>query len=290
MLVMAELTPPAEYEIVIEPTHGFLDVGWRELWDYRDLLVLLIQRDFISRYKQTALGPLWFVLQPLLTTLVFVFFSRLGGLPTDGVPRPLFYLAGLLGWNYFSQSITAAGSVYVTNASLFGKVWFPRLIVPLATVLSNLVAFAFQLIPFVLFYVYYVWIAHSAPLVQTDWRLLLIPLPVLQLIVLSLGVSLWMSAATAKYRDLVHLNQYLIQLWLFATPVLYPMSFAHGPLAWVFRLNPVSAPVEALRLCLLGRGALSASDLVISAGLTVVLLGSGLILYRRAERTAIDVV
>ena len=285
---MAEVAAQPEYEVVIEPTHGWLDVRYRDLWEYRDLLLLMVQRDFISRYKQTALGPLWFILQPVLTTLVFaIVFGRVAGIPTSGIPGPLFYLCGLLGWSYFSQNVTTAGATFVNNAHLFGKVWFPRLIVPISTVVSNLVAFALQLIPFAAFFIYYKWIAGAD--VQPDWRILLTPLPLLQLAALSLGVSLWISASTAKYRDLVHLTQYIVQLWLFASPIIYPMDRAQGALAWILRLNPVSVPIEAFRVCLLGRGHLEPLDVGISVAMTVFLLLSGIALFRRAERTAIDV-
>ena len=287
---MAELIAPPEYEIVIEPTHGWIDLRTRELWEYRDLLLLMVQRDFISRYKQTALGPLWFLLQPVLTTIVFaMIFGRVAGIPTDGIPGPLFYLCGLLGWSYFSQNVTTAGATFVNNAHLFGKVWFPRLIVPISTVISNLVAFALQLIPFAAFFIYYKWFSGAGANVQPDWHLILTPLPLIQLAALSLGVSLWISASTAKYRDLVHLMQYIIQLWLFATPIIYPMDRAHGAVAWVLRLNPVSVPIEAFRVCLLGRGHLTPLDVAISVGMTIFLLLSGIALFRRAERTAIDV-
>jgi len=287
---MATVSAPTEYEIVLEPTHGWLDVRAHELWEYRDLLLLMVQRDFISRYKQTALGPLWFILQPVLTTMVFaIVFGRVAGIPTNGIPGPLFYLCGLLGWSYFSQNVTTAGATFVNNAHLFGKVWFPRLIVPIATVVSNLVAFALQLIPFAAFFFYYKWFTPVGASVQPDWRLLLTPLPLLQLAALSLGVSLWISASTAKYRDLVHLTQYIVQLWLFATPIIYPMDRAQGAAAWLLRLNPVSVPIEAFRICLLGRGALAPLDIALSVGLTIFLLLSGIALFRRAERTAIDV-
>ncbi len=282
---------PAEYEIVIQPSRGWFRINWQELWDYRDLLVLLVQRDFISRYKQTLLGPLWFILQPLLTTAVFaIIFGRVAGISTDGLPGPLFYLCGLLAWNYFAQNITAGGATFVNNAALFGKVWFPRLIVPVATVVSNLVAFALQLIPFALMFV---WFAASAPEFASSalsWRMLLIPLPLLQVALVSLGVSLWMAAATAKYRDLIHFNQYLIQIWMFATPIIYPLSDVPAALRWIVWLNPMAVPTEAFRWCLLSRGTLLPVDVFISITFTVFLVISGVIVYQRVERTVVDAV
>jgi lipopolysaccharide transport system permease protein len=282
---------PPEYEIIVEPSHGWLNLRWSELWAYRDLLVLLVQRDFISRYKQTILGPLWFILQPVLTTAIFaVVFGRVAGIPTDGIPGPLFYLCGLLGWNYFSQNVTTAGATFVNNSHLFGKVWFPRLLMPISVVIANLVSFALQFLPFIAFALYYRLQPATAHAVQPDWRILLAPLPLLHLALLSLGVSLWISASTAKYRDLVHLTQYLIQLWMFATPIIYPLSQAHDKWAWVIHLNPVSVPIEMFRICLLGHGSVGQSEVCLSLLVTLVLVTTGLAAYQRVERTVVDCV
>lgn len=280
---------PSDYEIIVEPSHGWLNLRWGELWAYRDLLVLLVQRDFISRYKQTILGPLWFILQPVLTTAIFaVVFGRVAGIPTDGIPGPLFYLCGLLGWNYFSQNVTTAGATFVNNSHLFGKVWFPRLLMPVSVVIANLVSFALQLLPFVAFALYYKLQPATAHAVQPDWRILLAPLPLLHLALLSLGVSLWISASTAKYRDLVHLTQYIIQLWMFATPIIYPLSQARDKWAWLIHLNPVSVPIEMFRICLLGHGSVAQGEVWLSLGMTVLLVLTGLAAYQRVERTVVD--
>lgn len=278
----------AEYEIVIQPTKGWLRIDWQELWDYRDLLVLLVQRDFSSRYKQTLLGPIWFVLQPVLTAMVFaVVFGGIAGISTDGIPRLLFYLCGLLGWNYFSQNITTGGAVFLNNSALFGKVYFPRLVVPVSIVVGNLVAMALQAIPFFAFLAFYE-LTGRAENVQLSWHALLVVLPIVHIALFSLGVSLWMSASTAKYRDLVHLTQYLIQIWMFATPVFWPLSKVSPQWAWVVWANPMSVPVEAFRICLLGRGTLGAQEIVISVAMTFLLLGTGLALFQKIERTVID--
>lgn len=285
---MAGVKDPA-YEVIVEPSRGWLSVNWREMWDYRDLLVLLIRRDVKSRYTQTLLGPLWFVAQPVLTALVFsVIFGRIAGVPTDGIPGPLFYLCGLLGWTYFSQNITTAGASFVNNAHLFGKVYFPRLIVPVATILSNVVAFAIQLGTFLLFLAYYRFFSKEAAAFQVSWHALLFVLPLLHLALLSLGISLLMSAASAKYRDLIHLNQFLVQIWMFATPVFYPLSKVPPGWKWIIWANPVAAPVEALRISFLGRGTLDTTDLCVSLFLTLVLLVAGLTIYEKTARTMID--
>ncbi|MGB8167992.1 MAG: ABC transporter permease [Chthoniobacteraceae bacterium] len=279
----------AEYEVVIAPSRGWLSLDWREFWEYRDLLVLLVQRDVTSRYKQTLLGPLWFVLQPVLTAFVFaIVFGRVAGISTDGIPGPLFYLCGLLGWSYFSQNISNAGASFVSNAQLFGKVYFPRLIVPLAVILSNLVAFAIQLVPFLLFLGYYLLFTKEAGAVQISWRVLLAVLPLLHVAVLSFGVSLLMSAASAKYRDLIHLNQFLIQIWMFATPIFYPLSKVPPQWAWIIWVNPISVPVEAFRICLLGRGTLSVFEVASSVAVALLLCVAGIVAFRKVERTVID--
>ena len=285
---MAEMKTAAEYEIVIQPTKGWLRIDWQELWDYRDLLVLLVQRDFSSRYKQTLLGPIWFVLQPVLTAMVFaVVFGGIAGISTDGIPRLLFYLCGLLGWNYFSQNITTGGAVFLNNSALFGKVYFPRLVVPVSIVVGNLVAMALQAIPFFAFLAFYE-LTGRAENVQLSWHALLVVLPIVHIALFSLGVSLWMSASTAKYRDLVHLTQYLIQIWMFATPVFWPLSKVSPQWAWVVWANPMSVPVEAFRICLLGRGTLGGPEILISVAMTFLILGTGLALFQKIERTVID--
>lgn len=285
---MAELDA-SEHEIIIEPARGWFRIEWRELWEYRDLLALLVRRDFLARYQQTLLGPLWHFLQPVLTTLLFaLIFSRVAGIPTDGLPAPLFYLCGLLGWNYFAQNITAGGATFVANQQLFAKVWFPRLVVPLAAIVSNLVAFALQLVPFIVFFTYYLFFRKDAGSVHVTWRVLLLPLPLLHIAVLSLAVSLWMSASTAKYRDVIHLNQYLVQLWMFATPIIYPLSQVPPRFSWLALANPMAAPIEALRLCLLGRGSYDRFTMGISLAITFALLISGLVLFQNTARSAVD--
>ncbi len=282
------MSDSGSYEIVIEPSQTWLTLRFREFWEYRDLFVLLVQRDITARFKQTVLGPLWYILQPILTTAVFaVVFSRIGRVPTDELPAPLFYLCGLIGWNYFAQNITSGGSCFVTNAPLFGKVWFPRLIVPAAAVTSNLLALALQFIPFTAFFVFY---QTSGALhgVHPNGALLLLPAVVIFIALLSFGVALCLSAATAKYRDLIHLHQYLVQVWMFATPIVYPLSAVPAKWKWIIWINPMSVPIEAFRICLLGRGTLGAKEIVIACGEMLALLFAGVALFQRVERTVVD--
>jgi lipopolysaccharide transport system permease protein len=286
---MAEISAGTNYEIVIQPSRGWLNIDWHELWEYRDLLVLLVQRDFISRYKQTILGPLWHLIQPVITTAVFVvIFGRVAGISTDEIPQPLFYLCGLLGWNYFSQNIITGGATFINNAHLFGKVYFPRIIVPVSVIVANLIAFALQLVPFLCCLAYYKLFTHSAAAVKISWLLLLAPLPLLQVALLSLGVSLWMSASTAKFRDLIHLNQFIIQLWMFATPIIYPLSKVSERWQWIIWANPMSVPVEAFRICFLGRGTLGASGIVISVVSTLLIVATGAAVFQKVERSVVD--
>jgi lipopolysaccharide transport system permease protein len=287
---MAEITAaPQNIEIVIQPSRGWMNIPWREIWEYRDLLLVLVQRDFISRYKQTVLGPLWHLLQPVITAAVFVVvFGGIAGIPTDGVPRLLFYLCGLLGWSYFSQNITNGGSTFINNAHLFGKVYFPRLVVPISVIVSNLIAFGLQLIPFAICLLYYKFGSSQGQGITLTWRMLLFPLPLLHTALLSLGVSLWMSASTAKYRDLVHLNQYIIQIWMFATPIFYPLSQVSKKFEWAIWANPLSVPVESFRICLLGHGRLGVSEIIISVSMSILLTLTGLAAFQKVERTVVD--
>jgi lipopolysaccharide transport system permease protein len=285
---MAELAGTSEYEVVIEPKRGWLRLDLRELWEYRDLLVLLLRRDLLARYQQTLLGPVWHLLQPVLTMAVFVIiFARVAGLSTGGVPAPLFYLSGLLAWNYFAQNITTASGTFLNNQGLFSKVWFPRLVVPISAIASNLVSFALQMIPFVIFAAYY---AAVHGVIVFTWRLALFPFAALHVAAVSLGVGLWMAAFTARYRDLLHLNQFLVQLWMFATPVIYPISKIPARWSWLAWMNPVAAPVEAFRWCLLGGGSFDPRLLGTSLLITGVLLLTGLIAFQRASRSAVDIV
>jgi lipopolysaccharide transport system permease protein len=295
MLVMAEVTTAPstpKYEVLIEPARGWVNLNWRELWEYRDLLYLLVQRDFISRYKQTMLGPLWHLLQPVMNTAVFfVIFGLVAGIPTDGIPKPLFYLCGQLAWNYFSQNVTTGGATFINNAHIFGKVYFPRLIVPISVVVANLIALGLQFIPFLICFVYYEFFAN-ADIPHPTWLLILTPLPLIQTALFSLGVSLWMSASTAKYRDLVHLNTYIIQIWMFATPVVWPLSKLEKlsePWKILAMANPMAVPVEALRVCLLGvPNVLSATEIIVSLLITLTVLATGIAAFQKVERTVID--
>ena len=277
--------------MVIRPTRGWLTLNIAELWQYRDLLFLLVYRDFAARYKQTILGPAWFVLQPLLTALVFtVIFGGVAKIPTDGAPPVLFYLAGLLGWSYFAQTLQGTSGTFIANANLFGKVYFPRLIVPLSLVASNLLAFALQLAMFLCFWAYYKFLTPAGAAFGMTGAVLFLPLVVLQVAAASLGVGIWVSASTAKYRDFSHLVGFLVQVWLYATPVIYPLSQIPERWRWLFVLNPMTMPVETIKSMFLGRGLLAAGDIALSAAVTVAVLVSGVLVFNRVEKTFVDTI
>ena len=280
------------HEIVIQPNQSWLRVDWVQLWEYRDLLALLVHREFAAKYKQTILGPAWFILQPLMTSLVFtIFFGRVAKVPTDGIPPVLFYLCGQLGWNYFQQNLMTGSMIFTNNSHLFGKVYFPRLVMPISVVLSNLVACALQLVTFLVIAIGYMVVAPAAKgLHVTPAALLVVPLLFVLTGLLSLGVCLWLSSLTAKYRDLNQVIQLIVQFWMFASPVIYPLSNFPAKWRWAAEINPMTAILESFRICLLGVGTLTPESLVMSIAGTLLVLGSGTLIFQRTERTFIDTV
>ena len=281
------------YEIIIAPSTGFLRINWKEMWEYRDLLMILVRRDFLSKYKQTVLGPLWFVIQPLLTALVMsIAFNGIGNIPTGSAPTLLFNLCALLPWTYFAQNISTGGSTFTANAHLFGKVYFPRLVVPISSAISNLFALALQLGVFLIFFA--IFSLRGASIHMNFSALLIIPLFIITGI-FSLGVSLLIAASTAKYRDLSHLTPVLIQLWMFGSAVFYPMRLItdNPSYHWIAWANPMIAVVEATRAVLLSGGNWAQTPelpamlgVAVLAGLLSLVLG--VIAFNRAERTVVD--
>ena len=277
------------YEVVIEPSRGRLRLDWRELWDYRDLLFVLVRRDFLAKYKQTVLGPLWFIFLPLLNTLVFtIVFNQVAGIQTGGIPPALFYLCALLPWGYFNQNVTSGAQTFTANTHLFTKVYFPRLIVPCGVIISNLIAFLLQ---FAVFFIFAAWFAARGHGFHFGAEILLVIPLLLITAALSLGVSLILSSSTAKYRDLTHLTPILLQLWLFATPVIYPLSKlvgGDGRWAWIAWMNPMAPVVEGFRVALLGNGIWNNAMLGVSAGMSILILLLGIIAFGQAERLVTD--
>jgi len=280
-----------ETEIIIEPNRSWLRIPWREIVQYRDLLYLLVRRDFVSKYKQTVLGPLWFVIQPLMTTLMFtVVFGKIARIPTDKLPPMLFYLCGMLAWGYFAKCLGGTASTFVGNAHLFGKVYFPRLVVPLSVIVSNLMSFGIQLATFAAFWVYFKWFTAAGELIRPNLFILTLPLLLVQTAAIGLGVGLWMSALSAKYRDFSYLADFMAQLWMYATPVVYPLSVVPERWRWVVALNPMAGIVESYRYALLGAGTVDPVYLGLSVLTTGLVLVSGLLVFSKVERTFIDTV
>lgn len=277
------------HEYLIRASQGWSLGNWRDLLNYRDLIFLLVRRDFVSKYKQTVLGPLWFLLQPLLTTGVYIFvFSRAARISTNGLPPALFYLSGLVLWNYFAQSFTGVSQTLLSNVNLFSKVYFPRLVIPIAVMLSNLLAFGIQLALFLGFYLYYV-AASDGALRPHGW-LWLCPLLLLQTALLSLGLGLLGASLTTKYRDLTHLTTFLIQVGMFLTPIIYPLSVIPEKWRTLVMLNPLAGIIETFRALFFAQLPLSFKPLLFSAGLTLAVLLAGLVAFRRSERTFVDTV
>jgi lipopolysaccharide transport system permease protein len=284
------INPPPSHVTVIRRNTDWFKLDLAALLRHRDLLKLLVWRDFLAKYKQTVLGPAWFILQPVLMSAIFtLIFSRVGRLPTDSLPPVLFYMAGLLGWNYFSQTANAVAPTFLHNAHIFSKVFFPRLIVPLALALSNLLALAIQILTFLAFFAYFKWATPLGATFGFSPALCIFPLLLLQTMALGVGVGLCFAALTAKYRDFIHLLPLLIQVWLYLTPIIYPASEVPKAWRWLLTLNPMASVVESLRLMLLGRGTLDAPGLLVSAALTVAILLVGLFLFHRVERTVVDI-
>jgi len=278
-------------EIVIEPSRSWVRIPWRDIYRYRDLLFLLVRRDFVAQYKQTVLGPLWFIIQPLLTTVVFtVIFGKVAGIPTDGVPPMLFYLCGMSVWSYFAGCLGSTSSTFLANAAIFGKVYFPRMIVPLSIVISKFVGFCIQLATFLAFLVYYKLFTEAGATIHLTPMLFALPLLLLQSAAIGLGVGLCMTSLTAKYRDFAFLGGFLTQLWMYVTPVVYPLSVVPGRWQWVCSLNPMTPVVESFRVAFLGVGTVSAVLVGISLISTLLVLVAGLLLFSRSERTFIDTV
>ena len=282
-----------QWDTVIRPKSSWLDLHLRECWKYRDLILLFVKRNFIIVYKQTILGPAWAVIQPLLTTLIFtVVFGGIAGLPTDGMPKFLFYMAGNIMWHYFSCCLTTTSNTFLQNRNLFGKVYFPRLCMPISTVFSEMINFFVQFALFLIFVAFYA--LQPEPVVHPNWRLILLtPVMLLQLGMLGLGFGIIVSALTTRYRDLAMLVSFGVQLWMYATPVTYPASMIaqnYPQLMGVYMINPMASVVELFREAYLGAGSFDIRYYLLSVGVTLVLLFGGLVLFSRTEKTFMDTV
>ena len=278
-----------QWSLIIKPHTRWWDLHLEDVWRYRDLLWLFVRRDFVSGYKQTILGPLWFFIQPLLTTIMFtIIFTGVARIPTDGLPPMLFYLAGTTPWNYFAACLTSTSNTFVANAGLFGKVYFPRLVVPLSIVLSNLIQF---LVQFLLFLGFFAWYGLTGTGLRPNALLIIVLTPVLLALMglLGLGVGITISAMTTKYRDLARLVTFGVQLMMYATPVIYPMSAIPERYRWLIQCNPMSAIIESFRAVFLG-GTVPWSALGLSTLITLLILALGVVLFNKVEKTFMDTV
>jgi lipopolysaccharide transport system permease protein len=274
---------------IISPYHKLWSVDFREIWRYRDLIELFVKRNIVVQYKQTILGPLWYIVQPLLTVVMnMVVFGGIAKMSTDGVPQALFYMAGNVCWFYFADCLNQTSSTFTANQAMFGKVYFPRLVVPIATVLSNLLRFSIQVGLFVAFYLYFFF---SGSDIHLTWAVLLVPVFVVMLAGLGLGFGILVSSMTTKYRDLTILFTFIVQLWMYATPIVYPISMVtDATLRSIIMANPMTAVIEAFKYATLGQGYFSWFALGYSFTFMCVLLVLGIVVFNKVQRSFMDTV
>jgi lipopolysaccharide transport system permease protein len=279
------------WDIEIRAHNSLLKLGLKDVWHYRDLLILLVRRDFVAFYKQTILGPIWFFVQPVITTLTYtIIFGKLAGISTDGIPGPLFYLAGITIWNYFADCLTKTSTVFKDNAAMLGKVYFPRLIMPLSIVLSNLIRFGVQ---FILFIVVLLFVNIKGFSITPNAVALLFPLLIILVAAQGLGMGMIISAVTTKYRDLTFIVSFGVPLLMYATPVIYPLSIAqvkYPQYSWLIRYNPITAIIETFRFGFLGKGNFTWELLAYSVAVTAAILFAGIIIFNKVEKTFVDTV
>lgn len=278
-----------KWDTEIKPRGSLFDVNFKEIWAYKDLWQMFVKRDITTNYKQTILGPVWFFIQPVITTIMFtIVFGNIANIATGTIPQPLFYLAGISLWNYFSDCLNKISNTFAANAHIFGKVYFPRLIVPLSVVTSNLLRFFIQMLLFVVIYLFYV-IVQGAQ-ISPNWHLLLFPVLIIMMAGLALGAGVLISSLTTKYRDLAMFFGFIVGLLMYATPVIYPLSTLSKDKQWMLALNPLTSIFETFKYGALGEGSFSWLQLGYSFGFMVVLLGLGIVVFNRVQRSFMDTV
>ena len=274
---------------VINPKRSIFDINFKEIWRYRDLIMLFVRRDFVSIYKQTILGPLWLFIQPLFTTLTFFFvFNRIAKIPTDNIDPILFYLSGITLWNYFSDCFSKTSNTFVANAGIFGKVYFPRLATPISIVISNLIKLGIQIILFVAIMIYQILFNDAE--ININSHILILPFLILLMAVMGLGLGIIFSALTTKYRDLTFLLTFGIQLFMYATPIIYPLSFTSGKLHYLISLNPLTPIMESFRYAFFGIGSFDWTGLTITSVFSFSVLFLGIIIFNQVEKSFMDTV
>ena len=280
-----------EWDIIIQPNSKLFNLNLKEVWRYKDLLNMYVKRDIVTLYKQTILGPLWYLIQPLTTTIMFMFvFGGIAGISTDGLPQPLFYMAGILCWNYFSECLTRCADTFNANQNVFGKVYFPRLVVPLSIAISSLLKMAIQFALFIAIYLFYIFQGYSP---QVTWYILLFPLLIILLAGLGLGFGLLISSMTTKYRDLKFLVSFGVQLWMYITPVIYPLSVLknnYPQYVWAIVINPLTAVIETFKIGFLGQGTFSWTYLIYSIIFTIFIMTWGIVTFNKVQRSFMDTI
>jgi lipopolysaccharide transport system permease protein len=285
---MEQVLENEHWDLIIRPKKHLLDINLREIWDYRDLIVLFVRRDFVARYKQTILGPFWFILNPLISTVIYTLvFANFAKISTEGTPPMLFYLSGLIGWNYFAACLNNTSGTFLANAGIFGKVYFPRLVSPIAGIISNLMQFGIQFLLQILIMVIY---AFKGAVININITVLFIPVYLIILALLSLGFGIIFSSLTVKYRDLTNLMSFGVQLWMYITPVIYPVSSIPQKYHWIILVNPVSPLIEAFKYGLIGAGDFNLVHLLYSLIFTFVVLAIGIVLFNKVENKFMDTV
>lgn len=282
------ITAEKKWTTVITPHASIFRIPFQELWDYRELIMRMVHRDFVSRYKQTILGSLWYVLQPLFMALMFTLvFSKIAKISTGEVPPTLFFLAGSVCWRYFQDCVTNTASTFAGSVALFDKVYFPRLVVPISQLLVNLIGFAMQMVLFLAFYTFY---AVQGANIAMDWRIIVLPVLLFQMAALGLGVGCFVSAVTTRFRDLQVLLSFFMQLWMYASCVAYPLSSVPENMRGYFMLNPMVFIIEAFRYAFMGQGIVTFSQVLVSGILSTAIVLIGLVLFNKAERSCVDII
>lgn len=276
------------WDLIVRPKRHLLDINLKEIWHYRDLIMLFVRRDFVSRYKQTILGPFWFVLNPLISTLMYTLvFAGIAKIPTEGIPPQLFYLSGIVGWSYFAACLNGTSTTFISNSGIFGKVYFPRLAAPISVIISSIVQLGIQLLLLATVMIYY---SLKGFVIQFNWYILFLPLLIVNLALLGLGIGIIFSALTTKYRDLSNLMGFGVQLWMYITPVIYPSSAVPEKYKIFVFINPVAPLVEAFKYALIGAGEFNPGRLLYSVVVTLILLFVGVVLFNRTEQNFMDTV
>ncbi|MBI87339.1 MAG: ABC transporter permease [Candidatus Marinimicrobia bacterium] len=287
---MINLKDNSNWDLIITPKRGWFEINFNEIWHYRDLVRLFVKRDFTTFYKQTILGPIWFLLQPLITTIVFtVIFNKVAKIPTDGVPPYLFYMSAVIAWNYFAGCLSSTSSTFTSNASLFEKVYFPRIIIPISKVISGLIRFFVQLVMFLGFYIYYI-IFEDYKISISYHAVYIIPFFILQMAMLGQGIGMIVSSITSKYRDLSHLVTFGTQLLMYASPIVFPLSVVPIQYKNIILLNPMTSIIEGFRKIFIGGGQIDFYMVLYSSIITLLFFTLGLLIFNKVEKTFIDTV